>query len=109
MIEGSGSVPRTNGSISGRPKNIRFLRIRLRIRIRNTGYNHEFKLCFGRLRTEISMYKTVLTSVADPDVFGPLGPRSVNQRYKSGSFYHQAKIVGKRFLLFCDFFVKFYL
>ncbi len=42
-------------------------------------------------------------SVADPDpsdpyVFGPPGSRS---------FYHQAKIV--RFLLFCDFFLTFYL
>ncbi len=39
MIEGSGSVPPTNGSGSGskRPENIRIRRIR--IRIRNTGFN----------------------------------------------------------------------
>ncbi len=38
MIEGSGSVPLTNGSGfgSGRPKNIRILRIQIRIRVRNT-------------------------------------------------------------------------
>jgi hypothetical protein len=45
MIEGSrsgsesGPIPLTNGSGSGRPKNmwIRWIRIRIRIRIRNTG------------------------------------------------------------------------
>jgi hypothetical protein len=41
MLEGSGSVagsvPRTNGSRSGRPKNIRILRIRLWILISNIG------------------------------------------------------------------------
>ncbi len=45
------------------------------------------------------------SSVADPDPygFGPPGSGSVSQR--SGSLYHQAKIVRKtRFLLFCDFF-----
>ncbi len=48
-----------------------------------------------------------LASVADPNpdpsdrhVFGPLGPPgsgsgSISQRYGSGSFYHQAKIVRK--------------
>jgi hypothetical protein len=35
------------------------------------------------------------TSVADPDVFGPPGSGSISQRYGSGSFYHQAKIVRK--------------
>jgi hypothetical protein len=41
MIEGSGSIPLTSGSGSGRPKNmwIRWIRIRIRIWIRNTGYN----------------------------------------------------------------------
>jgi hypothetical protein len=34
VIEGAGSVPRTNGSGSGRPKNIR-----IRLRIRNTGFH----------------------------------------------------------------------
>ncbi len=36
VIEGSGSIPLTNRSGSGRPKNIRIRRIRIRIRIRNT-------------------------------------------------------------------------
>jgi hypothetical protein len=31
----------------------------------------------------------------DPQVFGPLGSGSTSQRYGSGSFYHQAKIVRK--------------
>jgi hypothetical protein len=43
MIEGSGSRAAsgslTNGSGSGRPKNIWILRIRIRIQIRNTGLN----------------------------------------------------------------------
>jgi hypothetical protein len=36
-------------------------------------------------------------SVADPDpyVFGPPGSVSISQRYGSGSFYYQAKIVSK--------------
>jgi hypothetical protein len=38
MIEGSGSIPLTNGSGSSRPKNIRIRRIRLRIRNRNTAF-----------------------------------------------------------------------
>jgi hypothetical protein len=29
----------------------------------------------------------------DPHVFGPPGSGSISQRYGSGSFYHQAKIV----------------
>jgi hypothetical protein len=33
--------------------------------------------------------------VADPYVFGPPGSGSVSQRYGSGSFHHQAKIVRK--------------
>ncbi len=36
MIEGSGSIPTTNGSGSGRAKNM-WIRIRIRIRSRNTG------------------------------------------------------------------------
>jgi hypothetical protein len=32
-------------------------------------------------------------SVADPYVFGPPGSGSISQRYGSGSFYHQAKIL----------------
>jgi hypothetical protein len=42
-------------------------------------------------------------SVANPDpsdlyVLGPPGSGSVSQRYGSGSFYHQAKIVIKPFI-----------
>jgi hypothetical protein len=41
----------------------------------------------------------VLHSVADldpdPYVLGPPGSRSSSQRYRSGSFYHQAKTVKK--------------
>ncbi len=45
---------------------------------------------------------TVPTSVGDPDpepahVFGPSA--STSQRYGSGSFYHQAKIVRKTLIL----------
>ncbi len=39
MIEGSGSIPLTNGSGSGRPKNMWIRWIRIRIRIRNSGKN----------------------------------------------------------------------
>ncbi len=45
-----------------------------------------------------------------PYVFGPPGSGSVSQRYssRSGSFYHQAKIVRKHwFLQFFDFFMTF--
>ncbi len=36
------------------------------------------------------------TRVADPEyVFGPPESGSISQRYGSGSFYHQAKIVRK--------------
>jgi hypothetical protein len=37
-----GSIPLTNGSESGRPKNIWILRIRIRIRIRNTVSNIQY-------------------------------------------------------------------
>jgi hypothetical protein len=41
--------------------------------------------------------RCVRDSVVDPDpsVFGPPGLGSVSQRYGSGSFYHQTKIVRK--------------
>jgi hypothetical protein len=47
----------------------------------------------------------------DPHVFEPPGSGSISQRYGSGSFYQQAKIVRKNlgFLLFCNFFWTFYL
>jgi hypothetical protein len=52
---------------------------------------------------------SVFSSVVDPDpyVFRPPGSGSVSHRYGSGSFYYQAKIVGKTFIstvsvLLCD-------
>jgi hypothetical protein len=36
-------------------------------------------------------------------------PVSVSPRFGTGSFYHQAKIVRKTSILFCDFFLTFYL
>jgi hypothetical protein len=52
------------------------------------------------------LHGILLSNVADPDadpnpdtldpyVFGPPGSGSISQRYGSGSFYHQAKIVRK--------------
>ncbi len=44
-------------------------------------------------------FATAVDSVADPNqdphVFGPPGSGSTSQRYGSGSFYHNAKIVRK--------------
>jgi hypothetical protein len=51
-----------------------------------------------------------------PDIFGPPGSGSISTRYGSGSgsgygsFSYQAKIIRKTFiLLFCNFFMAFYL
>ncbi len=44
---GSGSIPLTNGSGSGRPKNMWIRWIRIQIRIRNTARNHTPKFCGG--------------------------------------------------------------
>jgi hypothetical protein len=84
--------------------------------------NHKSLSCTERKRSEfpITAFQTfhifsVLVNVADPDpyVFGPPGSESgsISQRYGSGSYYHQAKIVRKKpsFLLFCDFILTFYL
>ncbi len=67
----------------------------------------------GRLRFT---YPNPNLNPADPHVFGPpgSGSGSISQRYGSGSgsgsFYHWAKIVRNPwFLLFCDFFLTFYL
>ncbi len=52
--EGSGSVPLTSGSVSGsgKPKNMRILRIRIRFRIPNTGLHQSlFKLSYFPLTT----------------------------------------------------------
>jgi len=44
----------------------------------------------------------------DPYVFGPPWSGSISQRYGSGSFYHQEKIVRKTLILtVCDFFLTF--
>jgi hypothetical protein len=50
-------------------------------------------------------YRSSLISVVDPAllrihpyVFGPPGSGSISQIYGSGSFYHQTKIVRKRFI-----------
>jgi hypothetical protein len=42
-------------------------------------------------------HDSIQNSVVDPDpyVFGPPGSGSASQRYESGSFHHQAKIVRK--------------
>jgi hypothetical protein len=46
--------------------------------------------------TKTKMLQMVDSSVAaDPHVFGPPGSGSIIQKYVSGSFYHQAKIVRK--------------
>ncbi len=42
---------------------------------------------------KIKLHTSVVDPVGDPYDFGPLG--SVSQRYGSGSFYRQAKIVRK--------------
>ncbi len=47
MIEGSGSTPLTNGSGSGRPKNMWIRWIRIRIRICNTGFWYAFQGAFA--------------------------------------------------------------
>ncbi len=44
---------------------------------------------------------------SNPYVFGPPGSGSVSHKQGSGSIYHKARVV--RFLLFCDFFMTFYL
>jgi hypothetical protein len=38
---------------------------------------------------------SVADAVPDPHVFGPPGSGSISQRYGSGSFFHQAKIIRK--------------
>jgi hypothetical protein len=54
-------------------------------------------LCYETVVSSL-FFLLVNLSVADPApynpyVFGPPGSGSVSQRYGSGSFYHQAKIV----------------
>jgi hypothetical protein len=62
MIEGSGSIPLTNGSGSGRPKSTwTRVRIRIRIRIRNTAFLNDFIMMLpiqsSQFRGSISQFK----------------------------------------------------
>jgi hypothetical protein len=68
----------------------------------------------GRLFLRLSQdKKTVLRIRIHPYVFEPPGSASgsISQRYGSGSFYHQAKIVRKTFIptVLWFFFMTFYL
>ncbi len=55
------------------------------------------------------MHRSVYGSVPDPDplVFGPPGSGSISQRYGSGSFYRQAKIVRKTLIPIDSYFFIF--
>jgi hypothetical protein len=64
--------------------------------------------------TNLFIICSVSSSVAEPDpdlwdpyLFGRSGSGSISQKYGSGSFNHQAKIV-KKTLIFCDFCMTFY-
>ncbi len=63
--------------------------------------------------TYLKRMKSVLSSVVDPDLydFGPPGSVSQSTDPDRNPFHHQAKIARKTliFLLFCDFFLNFYL
>jgi hypothetical protein len=67
------------------------------------------------INSPIGLKEKVTHSVADPDpyVFGPPGSASgsTSQRYGSGFFYNQAKIVRKPLIpiVFFYFFMTFYL
>jgi hypothetical protein len=63
-----------------------------------------------------TFYLRISSSVGDPDqypdpyVFGPPGSDSHKYGYGSGSFHHRgAKKEKPSFLLFCNFFMNFYL
>ncbi len=68
-------------------------------------FNHSISIFDTTLLKKVNQkpYGTQTISVADPDadldpdpyVFGPPGSEFVSQRYESGSFYHQTKIVRK--------------
>ncbi len=70
MIEGSGSVPRTNESKSGKPKNIRNLRIRIhntgRNRVRNFS-NLQVPICIKFLKTDLHTDFTIRSQLTDPE------------------------------------------
>jgi hypothetical protein len=64
-----------------------------------------FSFLYGKLRSEdfnLELYRYLYFSILETVfrvrirlVFGPPGSGSTSQRYGSGSFYHQAKIVRK--------------
>jgi hypothetical protein len=77
MIEGSGSIPLTSGSGSGRPKNmwIRRIQIRIRFRIRNTGFQNNCLFLIPLLYFKVSNNTPVLLiRIRDPVVFLSLDP-----------------------------------
>ncbi len=57
---GSGSIPLTNSSGSGRPKNMWIRWIRIRIRIRNTGCNMEHNIRYSHLRIRTVVHDSLL-------------------------------------------------
>jgi hypothetical protein len=64
------------------------------------GYFLPLRLCFP--------IQIFVSSVADPDpyVFGPPGSGFISQRYGSGSFYHQAKILIKTLIPYDFLYLK---
>jgi hypothetical protein len=71
--------------------NVSCLKILAEERVRCTGSDTEYPL------PKYKMYRTLYSKVVDPDpyiIWAPVSG-SVIQRYGSGSFYHQAKIVKK--------------
>jgi hypothetical protein len=86
---------------------------------RNNSLFHEQMCCIYNTNPNkfrpIVPHRNVVNSVVEPDVSGPPESESGSNsmRYGSGSgsksFYNQAKIVLKKFLLFCNFFMTFYL
>jgi hypothetical protein len=85
MIEGSrpgsGSIPLNIGSGSRSPKNTW---IRIRIRIRNTGFYQNTKIC-GNVFLSYLHCSVRDLDPQDTHVFWPSGSGSISQRYGSGS------------------------
>jgi hypothetical protein len=48
------------------------------------------------LHSKQSNIEAIVSDSASPHVFGLPGSGSTSQRYESGSFYHEAKIVSKK-------------
>ncbi len=109
---GSGSVPLTNRSGSGRPKNMRILRIR----IPNTDFFRPVLTYFckqtkndaGRYRMHWFLCKSVLRIWSR--MFGASRIRIHEYEIRIQICILQAKIVRKTLIpLLCDFFMPFYL